>query len=283
MRMKNTYCISYPGGMFGEFICCQVTKSKNFYPNLYHSSELAVNRYRFIPILDHLIYTLTSWPDISNELKHQISSRFPDKHILLKSHHYDESATMNLENFTKVKLYCNKDQWLLPYLLFIIKVYPSTITLREKGIGSDLNEVWMLPLLNDQSKFPEYTKQVFENIKDLTQLELEMLISGFSNCKSFIENKIKEYEHLATINSGQGDWLYLNPLDLLINPEQHMPKWKEVFDLDEDFNFNVLKSYHKTNLDLIEKKFGKSYEDISQGDYVSDIANYCENLRSIFK
>jgi hypothetical protein len=91
------------------------------------------------------------------------------------------------------------------------------------------------------------------------------------------------YQRNTILHNEKDDWTYLDPVKLLINPEEHMPLWKEVFDLAEDFDFDVLKSYHAKNLQLIETEFGKSYEQIRQGDYVTDISNYCENFIKVFK
>ena len=282
MYMKNVYCIAYPPGMFGEFLCTQITKDSNYHPNLCSSTPSPLNKYKFRSVLDHLIWVTLAWSPVPDSVKMQISKRYSDKHVLIRSHCYDETATLNIDRLIKVKFYCDQDQWLLSFLLWVIKSYPVTINHGDVGIG-EMSDSWMYPVIYESNKFPEYNQLLFDNIRNVTYLEIELILRGFRNCRELIEQKIADHKSQASISSGSDNWIYLNPYKLLIEPEKEMSQWRSAFDLTQDFDFDLLRSYHNANLTLIQQEFGQSFEELLQGDYVTEVTNYCENMRNVFK
>lgn len=269
-------------GMFGEFLCCQIAKDNNFYPNLVaRQNNMVKNRYEYVSVIDHHLWLTHSFHTIPEHLNDHFSSRFSEKHIVARTHAVEMDSSLNLKRIKKVQLYCNEEWWLFCHLLAVIKVFSATML----SPGMQRAKLEWSGRMYDQCKFPELTEYFLDNIEQITMLELIMITEdrGYLTCREYMEYYISFYQQNTIVHNVKNDWTYLDPVELFKNPEEQMPRWKEVFDLAEDFDLELLKSYHARNLQLIETEFGKSYEQIRQGDYLTDISNYCENFIKVFK
>jgi hypothetical protein len=160
--MKNVYYLSYPNGMFGEFLCCQISKDANFYPNLNSKITHLKNKYEYRSVIDYnLIFLYENVPDYLSE---HISSRFSEKHVLIRNHYYHENLNINLQRLVKVKLYCNEQWWLFSYILGIIKI--ASATMLSPALRHAMT-FWEGKIY-DHCKFPELTQYFLDNIEQIT-------------------------------------------------------------------------------------------------------------------
>ena len=263
--MFYNYVLTYHPGMFGEFLCTQINKDKKYWPSadISHSYK-EVNRYYHYSVIqtkyniwpesmgvfnDKLDSTDYCAPVITPDLYKKIDIELNGKHTLLHGHFIYKNFTW-LPRMKKVRLYVNEDDYLLPLLLKCIKAFNLT------------HNPWIMQFLEKHNQCPELLDEIIKDPDSVSFYELIMIGNKFTSLKEYNKFNIELWKRKAVKLEGYNDWIFLNPLDLLNDPNKHMQEWKDVFNLDNDFEFSLLKQYHKDNLSLIENTFGYAYEEL---------------------
>jgi hypothetical protein len=276
--MSAIYVISYIPGMYGEFFCNLISSDDNYYDPSHTSEFTADNRHGFRSVVEDLYsFVGWGWPVASNEVRQHILENYSEKNIVMRTHNYKEYIDVNLANLKQVKFH--DDEWLYPVLLFFTKA----IKTRASTHPQFLQKEWMIPFFEEYSKIPEVTDSLIENVDDVTWMEIDMAILGLPTIKDYIKFKLDLYEREAPIKSGNGNWQYANPYKLLSNPESHVDKWKELFDMAKPFDINTLKQYKEGNDKIIKDTFGKDYNEIKNSDYVDMLHKHCQQYLLVFK
>lgn len=278
--MSSIYVISYIPGMYGEFFCNLISNDDNFYDAAHQSKIEADNRHGFRSVIEDLYsFVGWGWPRASDEVRQDILANFSEKNIVMRTHNYKEHIDVNLANLKQVKFFTDSDDWLYPVLLFFSKAIKTKATTHPQFLQKE----WMIPFFKEYSKIPEVTDGLIENVENVSWMEIDMAILGLPTINDYIKFKLDLYEIEAPINSGNGNWSYVNPYSLLSNPEAHMSEWKELFDLNDSLNVEVLKKYKEDNDNLIKQTFGKEYNEIKNSNYVEMLHKHCQQYLLVFK
>jgi hypothetical protein len=265
------YLISYTGGTHGEFFCTLLSSDQNYCkPGFSYYSE-EEHRHGYRSIIDQSEFTFDGWkyPEITDTQRTRVERFTRNRHLVMKTVHYDQDAIINLD-IKKIKFYCDGDDWLLGFMLSgpkglitSIKTHPHTVS----------NE-WVLPFIKTYSKYPDLNNIFIENIDNVTWAELDMLALGYSTVSEYVEFKSNLHREQSLISSGNDSWIYLNPMELFNDPKSHIGKWQSIFDTGELFDIDVLTKYHEGNLRLIEKTYGIIYDNIVSGDHKKIMMDY---------
>lgn len=279
--MTKIYGFSWPSGMYGHFLIKHITSDPNYYPPLPKNAEFMAmreskyNSYESSSVLEHLKIWIDQDPEflipphITDEMKEQADIQFSEKNVCTRMLHAHGQFPINLNRLQRVRLYVtDSTDLLMAFLMKVIKTYSLSVP--------QWNHTWWEEYIPKKAKVKqEWIPILLEDVSKISFLEIDMTYAGFDVLSEYIPYMFNEYSNQATDKIKYNDWVYLNPAELFKNPEAEMPKWKETLDLQNDFDFSELRAYHQRNLDLIHREFGKSFDEIANGDYINDTIEYC--------
>ena len=283
--MKKIYLLSWPAGMFGHFMIANISKDPNYYPEIPKMTDRVNthNSYDSCSILENL----EVWPDmdddyvippfLSDEKKRLVDIHYSEKNVCSRILHRHTNHPINLNRLQRVRLFASDQKDLLFCLLMkTIKTYSLYVPA--------WNHVWWEENIPIKTKNPEMLPVQLEDVSKLSFLDVDMSYSGD---KTITEHITRLYNHYVNEEGSApnrfDDWIYLNSCELMHNPEKEMPVWKEKLDLANDFNFDELKAYYQRNVDLIQREYGKSFEEIASGNFIQDMIDYCERYTIFYK
>lgn len=265
-KMKNQYLISYISGLHGEFFCGLIASDPSYYPPG-KQFENTHNTYSYNSVVNDTVnFFGPGWPTITDEVNDYLDKDFSDKHLLFRSHSYEDPLNINLRRLKKIKFYT--PDWLFPLTMKIIKMSRLKI-----DIGGNANIIRFIKGLSTRLNARCISEYDFS---DSGFLEIEMASSGVSDPLVFTRTMIEHYQHEATISSGS--WTYINVRDMLLDPNSAMSEWKQTFDLQNDLDSEKISEYHSMNCKLIETEIGISYDELRNGDYESILSEYISSL-----
>jgi hypothetical protein len=275
--MNNIYLISYTGGMYGEYICTLLSNDDNYYDAGFKHYLPEDNRHGYRSIIDPL-HTFDAWDfySVPNDIRETILTVHNDKHIAMKTFNYKEHVDVNLPNLVKVKFFA--DDWIFSWL----QSGPKGLKMSAITHEHSMSRSWLIPFIEEYNKMPELTSKLIDNVDELTWTEFDMAVLGIYNLADYVQHKIDWHSTQAPVKSGNSDWIYLNPLELFNDPESHIDQWQKVFDTKSKFDVQSLKDYHQCNVELIERTYGKPYEEIKNGDYKQTMIDYLKPMMKIF-
>jgi hypothetical protein len=259
------------GGTHGEFICTLLSKDENYINAGFTHYLPEDNRHGYRSMIDSAILTFDAWnyPTITDNERHMVERLIGNKHVAMKTFGYEEHTEINL-NIKKIKFFCEKDQWLFAFMLS----GPKGLKVSAKTHPHTFNAGWIIPFIETYSKYPELNDFFIKNVETVTWVELDMLALEIPTVADYVQFKIDLHKHQATIKDGTGSWIYLNPLELFNEPEANISKWQEIFDTKRPFDISELTTYHDNNFKLLERTYGKSYNDLLTSDYKQIMIDY---------
>ena len=263
--MHDIYMVSYFGGMFGEFICTQISLDKNFY-HINPKKDLN-NRYHYSSPLTDTFSNLKSFP-IPNDLFSvteikEIEQTLLQKNICFPSHYYDQNIKQLdlLPNIKCIRLFTrHRDVLILGYCCQWIKSLLVSYDLHS------YNNKFVKEF--ESYSFTPETRDLYELIKIKKRFYwFEKLALKYeqNDLSQFITFWWKFYRE-SNKKKIQG-WQRIDVGGCLKNYNTVKDEWTSCFNLNDNLNKIELDNYHQRNIDLIEKEFGTSFDNFIKEDW----------------
>ena len=243
--------ISYYGGMFGEFICTQLSKDQNFYsvePEVTDS-----NRYLYgNPFLKYGLNLKLFDSEKTNIDTASLDNDFSEKNLCFPSHIFQKDMSyLNIPRVKFVRIYSSdRDILLLGYIMGWIKSLVSTNNLSE----------WTQEFERyiDNKESVEYYNLIKQRGYFYWFEKLSMKHKVY-NIKEFIDYWWDCYKKYNDKRWDQ--WEYIDVGKLFLDYKNSKDYWKEFFDLDSYLDNNDLQGYYFKNLEIFKEEFNMSFED----------------------
>lgn len=266
--------VSYFGGMFGEFICTQLSLDENFYSTIPKVDKN--NRYYYGNPLEKYNLNLkrfdfSSNAQLSSETVNLIDSNTSEKHFCFPSHAFKvDMSFLNIPRIKYIRLNTqHHDILILGYLMSWIK---SLLDLRD--FKSHENE--FVRYVNSQSEESiEYYNKIKNRGKFYWFEKVSMKHNVF-NVDDFILywwNSYMTYNHSNPADRWE-QWNYIDVGECLKNYEVSKVEWKETFGLKEYLNKDNLENYYQTNLNLIDREFNIPFETLISGNWIGVLSEW---------
>jgi hypothetical protein len=255
--MRNIFLISYTGGMFGEFLATQIANDPNYYPPAKADANTAVNRFNYIDVLSEKFKFLSDHYSLLNtEQIALITDLIKDKNICSLTH-WPHPDNIKIPGLKKVKFFVDEKD---APIVFMFLIYKTQLSVK---IG--VNPVTTNCIKQNIHVLTNRTLNILNSMPGdrwLGPMDVFLLSNNLVNSTTAVD---QGFDHMSknasvgsTVETRESDILYLNPLDLLRDPETHMPEWKEKLNLINDFDFELLKQYNQKNEDIIKKILGST-------------------------
>jgi len=243
--LGKVYLVSGAGGTYVNFLCSVIGTDANFGSLPFHGFVTQNNDFsaRELDIQQWIKDKSTGefFPEMTEEMRRNINSHLQEKNLLLNTHYFS-SKSVSIEDCTRIRFYMKKEDCVLPYLMFLAKVTTKKDILTDTFIKNLTN------------KISEKEIDKLAPWQTVNRLTVDAFCAGMAE-EDFV---INYYEIYRTQVSKRylPNWLYLNPNDLLFEPEKFYSFWKDTFNMLEPFNISILKEYHQKNLNLVKNMFG---------------------------
>jgi len=248
--------VSYYGGMFGEFICSQISNDKNFYDA---EVEITDNN-RYVLKNPFKTYTLnlkafdtglnTKLPP---QLVDRIDNDFSEYNLCYPTHTYKEDMEyLNLPRLKIVRLRTKHNDIL--FLAYIVGWIKSLTTIGKVN-PRFTNEV--------EHKLNSITRPYYDKILErgyFYWFEKLALKHGIVSIDDFIEFWWRSFRQYNNLKWDQ--WTYIDIGSLIKDYDNVKEEWNELFNLDSDLDKAAIEEYHANNLQLIEDTFNKSFDEL---------------------
>lgn len=272
--------------MFGEFICRQISKDSNYWNPVYSKVYEPLNKHLFISKLnmDYGIwsnefgynlggdYDNHPWISVSDDTRKRIEKEMNTKHDIIRSHAFFPGMTANLPRLKKIRFYVEPDD--IDYILYMCMIKCSMAINFDPDPSSDFAR----NALRKYNKFPDLEQKFMDNFSEVIEAEWYMMMLGIDNTQDYSALKYKVMNEFNDKRELFPDWIYLNPLSLLRNPETHVKEWQEIFDMHGSFDIDLIKKYMESNDNLIKETFGMEYTELKKHDSVSVMAETLNKL-----
>ncbi len=275
--------LSYTEGCFGEFMCSSVANDSNYYKG--KDSKFIENRnsYSYYDIIKEEfnstfdLFSLNSKCDFKEETLHQIKELYNEKHICARTHGYDFGSDwdpiLNSEiiNINKVKMFVTEEQYVFALFMVMIKAHMpfENTPMWPLSLLTDKNSSIRVPNVDyscledaDPDQYVNFIKWV--TIRHHGSEKTEYIAEHLNNYFQWYKKNSTSGQHLEDRKPG---WTYLNVYDLLSNPEQAMPEWKEKLHLADNFDFDRIKQYQANNHKVLYNGYNLTFDQLKEVDW----------------
>jgi hypothetical protein len=277
--MKNLYLFHYWAGTCGDFVCLEVSKDKNFYPNaLIHHSE--TNRWLGSnPLTEFNLDYKEGMMTVTPETYKLIDEKFQERNLIIPAHR----VKRNLPRLKVVRSYV-KDQTYIP--MFFIMLYVKAL-MQKKYLEDPYESLIFLGPLHYSHGLFKSLKLSYQNLKNVAanslidnieqkgfyyNFELRALEFNFVHMKNIIPEQFFVYKH-RLMSKFPAD-IHLAVDQLLIDPSNNVQEFSRSVNMSEPLKVEQFEMYNQANFDLIEKIFNKPYHSLIQGNWQDEFQEY---------
>lgn len=277
--MKNLYLFHYHGGTCGDFICLEVSKDDNFYTNdLLLRSD--TNRWLGInPLTEFKLDYKENITSVSKEVYEQIDKKFQEKNLIIPAH----NVRRNLPRLKIVRSYVEDKRYApLFYIMLFLKALQYKRYLSDNqeafsqlGHTHSFHQMYKI-YKTDYSKFNNSKGneliKVIEERGYYYNFELRALELNLCHMKELIKEHYPMYFRRLMQEFPADVKL---PVDkLLYNPKDYVGEFSKSIGMAHTLSPAIIEQYHQTNLDVIERTFNKSYDDLVKVDWQDELQEY---------
>jgi hypothetical protein len=271
--------VSYTGGLFGEFLCSELSKS-NIFANDRKIELTPENRYLYPNYLLPIKLDVKTWPSdkvwpITKDHLSTLNELYQNKKILIPTHWFQLKFTnCNLPGIG-LRLHCQDIKWSrLSYCLYWIKSHAranSPWELRKQEIEQ---------LISDNHRFTKEFKELLKpgnymNWKYISY-RYDVLNNGELDLKYYINKKWKLFESTnKTIKNFpfKNRWQYFDIGQAIYGDQLNLYDISKIVGVELDSR--SLKQYAQTNLEILEDKLKITIDDLDHDSkWISALYQY---------
>jgi hypothetical protein len=276
----KTLIISYQGGLFGEFLSSQISKSSPKFYNEHNPVVDESNRYWFPDYLAVANLSLRNYSivmprlEVSDEQLKILNDTYGDKHICVPTHWFNSLKLINLPAYG-IRFKCQTEtisnmsvalMWMKSHVL-PLSLSPEVEAVFKRTIASGHVQSELLQKIVD-------SPGSYQNWKAMALLRF-----GISDLREYIKSSHRQNLFYNKSNYEQcPDWNIIDAGNIVYNDMADLPIIENL--VEGTFDRSEIQAYAQKNLDLVKSKLGLNLDDFQGTAWLDTLYDWVMSLES---